>query len=211
MQRGKHDQPLLSFSRELSVLRAPLPRDVSLYNFILFYIYSRHAYANIHFVKTHRHPRCPPPRKRTGGASSPFSGGKNRSAGFRSQRVGAGSDGKGRRYGLARLHSLHLIHLRFPRAQPLPLHLSGSGAGTVRNAGEKTHSSKRVFSPGAKHTQWKPLIMWAVAPLESRLCILHSQSDHRTNCVTPLVYLFTVWAGRPFCNCFFFLHTQSVT
>ncbi len=81
LQWGKHDQPLLSFSRELSVLRAPLPRYVSLYNFILFYIYSQHACANIRFGKTHRHPPCPPPRKRTGGASSPFSGEKNREVG----------------------------------------------------------------------------------------------------------------------------------
>ncbi len=37
--------------------------------------------------------------------------GRNRRAGFRPQRAGAGSDGKGRRWRLARLHSLHLIHL----------------------------------------------------------------------------------------------------
>ncbi len=114
MQWGKHDQPLLSFSRELSVLRAPVPRYVSLYNFILFYIYLQHACANINLVKTHRHPPCPPPRKRTGEASSHFSGGKNHEAGFRSQRAGAGTDGKGRGLGLAHLHSLHVIHLRFP-------------------------------------------------------------------------------------------------
>ncbi len=29
------------------------------------------------FVKAQRHPPCPPPRKKTSGASSPFSGGKN--------------------------------------------------------------------------------------------------------------------------------------
>ncbi len=48
----------------------------------------------------------------------------------------------------------------------------------------KTPSSKRVSPPGAKHTQWKPLIMRAVGPREP-FCMLHSQSDHRTNCVYP--------------------------
>ncbi len=51
----------------------------------------------LRFAKAHRRPHRPPPRKKTGGALSPFSGGKNRRAGFRSQRAGAGSDGKGRR------------------------------------------------------------------------------------------------------------------
>ncbi len=146
---------------------------------LFVFIYSQHACANVRFVKIHRHLPCPPPRKRTGGASSPFSGGKNRGAGFRSQKAGAGSDGKGRRSGIARLNSLHLIHLR---AQPL-LRLSGSVAGAARTL-VKTPSSKRVPPPppGAKHTQWMPLIKRAVGSLESRLCMLHSQSYHRTNC-----------------------------
>ncbi len=54
--------------------------------------------------------------------------------------------------------------------------------------------------PGAKHTQWKPLIMRAVGSLESRPCMLHSQSDHRKNCVYPARDI--AWAGR---------NTQSVT
>ncbi len=69
------------------------------------------------FAKAYQRPPRPPPRKKTGGASSPFSGGRIAGAGFRSPRAGAGSDGK-RRQGLTRLHSLHLIHLRFPWAQP---------------------------------------------------------------------------------------------
>ncbi len=60
---------------------------------------------------------------------------------------------------------------------------SAEAGQVLRGTLVKTSSSKRVFPPGAKHMQWKPLIMWAVAPLESRLCMLHSQSDHRTNCV----------------------------
>ncbi len=35
--------------------------------------------------------------------------------------------------------------------------------------------------PGVKHMQWKPLIMRAVSSLESRPCMLHSQSDHHKN------------------------------
>ncbi len=54
--------------------------------------------------------------------------------------------------------------------------------------------------PGAKYTQWKPLIMRAVGSLESRPCMLHSQSDHRKNCVYPARD--RAWAGR---------NTQSVT
>ncbi len=93
-------------------------------------------------MKIHRHPHCPHPRKRIGGASSPFSGGKNCGVGFRSQKAGTGSDGKGRRSGIARLNSLHLIHLR---AQPL-LRLSGSVAGAARTL-VKSPSSKRVSPP----------------------------------------------------------------
>ncbi len=79
--------------------------------------------------------------------SSPFSGGKKRGADFRSQKAGAGSDGKGRRLGITRLNSLHLIHLR---AQPLlRLRLSGSVAGAARTL-VKTPSSKRVSPPGSE-------------------------------------------------------------
>ncbi len=60
---------------------------------------------------------------------------------------------------------------------------SAEAGQVLRGTLVKTSSSKRVFPPRAKHMQWKPFIMWAVAPLESRLCMLHSQSDHRTNCV----------------------------
>ncbi len=63
---------------------------------LFVFIYSQHACANVRFVKIHRHPPCPPPQKKTGGASSPFSGGKKRGAGFRTQKAGAGSDGKAR-------------------------------------------------------------------------------------------------------------------
>ncbi len=65
------------------LLRSP---DVFLSIDVFVFIYSQHACANVRFVKINRHP-----------PSSPFSGGKNRRAGFRSQKAGAGSDGKGRR------------------------------------------------------------------------------------------------------------------
>ncbi len=42
--------------------------------------------------------------------------------------------------------------------------------------------------PGVKHTQWKPLTMRAVGPLESRLCMLHSQSDHAQAVCIPAVW-----------------------
>ncbi len=127
-------------------------------------------------MKIHRHPPCPPPRKRTGGASSPFSGGKNRGAGFQSQKAGAGSDGKGRRSGIARLNSLHLIHLR---AQPL-LRLSGSVAGAARTL-VKTPSSNRVSPPGSE--------AYAVDATPSRAdsaCFTPSQTIAQTVCI-PLV------------------------
>ncbi len=57
---------------------APLHFSFSIALFV--FIYSQHACANVCFVKIHRHPPCPPPRKKTGGASSPFSGGKNHGA-----------------------------------------------------------------------------------------------------------------------------------
>ncbi len=46
----------------------------------------------------------------------------------------------------------------------------------------KTQSSKSF--PGMKCTQWKPLPMRAVGPLESQPCMLHSQSDHAQLCVS---------------------------
>ncbi len=155
---------------------------------LFVFIYSQHACANVHFVKIHRHPTCPPLWKKTGGASSPFSGGKNRGAGFRSQKAGAGSDGKEEDRGSPVL---------------IPSILRVSGAGAARTL-MKTPSSKRVPPPpGAKHTQWKPLIMRSVSPLESRLCMLHSQSDHRTNCVYAARDI--AWAGRnTVCNVIYF-------
>ncbi len=53
---------------------------------------------------------------------------------------------------------------------------------------------------GAKHTQWKPLTMRAVDPLESRLCVLRSQADHAQTVCIPTCNV--AWAGR---------HTQSIT
>ncbi len=94
LQRGIHDQPLLFFSRELSV-RAPLPRHVFSITLFCFIFIHNMLVQTLCFVKAHRRPPCPPPRKKTGGASNSFSRGKNRGAGFRSQSIG--SDWKGRR------------------------------------------------------------------------------------------------------------------
>ncbi len=66
---------------QLSV-RAPLPIyffSITLFCFIFIY---NMLVQTLHFVKAYRRPPCPPPRKKTGGASSPFSGGKNRGVGF---------------------------------------------------------------------------------------------------------------------------------
>ncbi len=68
--------------------------SITLFCFIFIY---NMLVQTLHFVKAYRRPPCPPPRKKTGGASNSFSGGKNRGAGFRSQRAGIGSDWKGRR------------------------------------------------------------------------------------------------------------------
>ncbi len=68
------------------------------------------------------------------------------------------------------------------------------------DAGENSLLKESPPPPGAKHTQWKPLIMRAVGSLESRPCMLHSQSDHRKNCVYPARDI--AWAGK---------NTQSVT
>ncbi len=94
---GEHTFINISFFSQESCTRAVRSADRFLSIALFVFIYSQHACANVHFVKIHLHPPCPPPRKRTGEALSPFSGGKNRGAGFRSQKVGAGSDGKGRR------------------------------------------------------------------------------------------------------------------
>ncbi len=98
---------------------------------LFVFIYPQHACANVRFVKIHRHPTCPPLWKKTGRASSPFSGGKNRGAGFRSQKAGAGSDGKEEDRGSPVL---------------IPSILRVSGAGAARTL-MKTPSSKRVPPP----------------------------------------------------------------
>ncbi len=143
-------------------------------------------------LKIHRHPPCLPPRKKTDGASTIFSGGKNRGAGFRSQKAGAGSDGKGRRF---------LIFPSNPSASTTTAPPQRQRGRCCEDAGENS-LLKGSFPPppGAKHMQWKPLIMRAVGSFESRSSMLHSQSDHRKNCVHPARDI--AWAGR---------NTQSVT
>ncbi len=61
-----------SSQRELSV-RNPLPRHV----FLIFFIFIHNMLVQtLHFVKAHRRPPCSPSQKKTGGSSSPFSGGE---------------------------------------------------------------------------------------------------------------------------------------
>ncbi len=151
--------------------------------------------------KIHRHTPCLPPRKKIDGASSPFTGRKNRGAGFRFPKAGAGSDGKGRSRG-----SPFLIFPSNPSASTTTAPPQRQRGRCCEDAGEKNSVLKESSPPppppppGAKHTQWKPLIMRAVGSLESRPCMLHSQLDHRKNCVYPARDI--AWAGR---------NTQSVT
>ncbi len=69
----KHNQHLLFFFSKKLTVRAPLARDISV--FIIIFVYNMYV-QTISFAKVHRHPPCPPPRRKTGRASSPFSGGK---------------------------------------------------------------------------------------------------------------------------------------
>ncbi len=82
----EHNQPLfLSWLRELrSLVHNMLVQTMLVQLCMLLY-------------KAHLCPPRPPRRRKTGGASSPLSGGRNRSEGIRTQRASAGSDGKGRR------------------------------------------------------------------------------------------------------------------
>ncbi len=68
--------------------------------------------------------------------------------------------------------------------------------GTVRNAGE--NFLLKESSPGAKHTQWKPLTMQG--PLESRLGMLHSRSDHAQTVCIPLVWCSVGREEHTICN-----------
>ncbi len=89
--------PSFFLSRELSVW-APLPRHVFLYNFILFYIHSQYACANIKLCESSSTSSTSTSSEEDRHSVKPFlRGGKNRGAGFRSQRVGAWSDGTGSR------------------------------------------------------------------------------------------------------------------
>ncbi len=67
--------------------------------------------------KAHRRPPRPPPRRKAGGVSSPLSGGRNRKRASNPE-SGRGSDGKRKKIRTHPSSFLHLIHLRFPRAQP---------------------------------------------------------------------------------------------
>ncbi len=123
------------------------------------------------FAKVHqRHPRPPPPRRKTGRASSPFSGGAEPRGKLQSPESG--------RWIWWERKKIGAYPSSFPPSDPTS---TATGAGTTRNAGENS-LLKETF-PGAKRTQWKPLTIRA-GPLVSRLCMLHSQSDHaQTVCI----------------------------
>ncbi len=135
--------------------------SITLFCFILIH---NMLLQTLRFVKAHQHPPSHPPRKKTGGASSPFSGGKNHGAGFRFQRAGTGSDGKGRRWGspvfIPSIWSICDSH----EHRKLP--------------------PQREFSPGAKHMQWKPLTHKAPSRADSA-CFTPNQTTHKL-CVSPL-------------------------
>ncbi len=128
--------------------------------------------------KIHRHPPCLPPRKKTDGASSLSLGGRT---------AGRASD--------LRKRALDLMGKEEERGSPFLIFSSNPSASTATAPPQRQHGrccedagensllkeSPPPPPPGAKHTQWKPLIMRAVGSLESRPCMLHSQSDHRKN------------------------------
>ncbi len=90
LQRGKHNQPF--FSRELTA-RAALRRHAAHNDIRSQYVYANNMLVQLLYESSST-PPCPPPRRKTGGASPSLRGEETAVAGFRSQRAGAGSDGK---------------------------------------------------------------------------------------------------------------------
>ncbi len=244
-----HALPRNSLERDLSrepSLQAPLPRHVFLYNFILFYIHSKYARANIklyessstsspstsseedrqsvepflqgeeprgglpipergHWIWWERKISFPPSAIPTSAATA-MPGVPTKQATYQvvlpiiylhcfkaKFRVRVGMDIKkslkphedaGSTIWLVAFFTIDLCYLSFLMGDSTIRAGSTNrqNTGTARNAGENFFI-KESF-PGAKHTQWKPLTMQAVGPLESRLCMLHSRSDHaQTVCI----------------------------
>ncbi len=179
-----------------ALLLAPLPRYVSLYSLFVF-THSQHACANeIMFRKfIDILPVFLLGKRQT----------ERRALSLGGRTAGRASD--------LRKRALDLMGEKEDRGSPFLIFPSNPSASTAtappqrqrgrccEDAGENS-LLKESFPPPprAKHTQWKPLIMRAVGSLESRPCMLHSQSDHRKNCVYPARDI--AWAGR---------NTQSLT
>ncbi len=168
-----------------ALLLAPLPRYVSLYSLFVF-THSQHVCANVCFENSS-----------TSSLSS--SSEKDRRS------VEPFLWGEEARASNLRKRALDLMGKEEDRGSPFLIFPSNPSASTTtappqrqrgrccEDAGENSLLKESSPPPGAKHTQWKPLIMQAV-------CMLHSQSDHRKNCVYPACDI--AWAGR---------NTQSVT
>ncbi len=95
---GKNTISPSFFLSRAECVSSALQTCFSLFSFIFIH---NMLVQTLSFAKAYQRPPRPPPRKKTGGASSPFSGGRIAGAGFWSPRAGAGSDGK-RRQGLTR-------------------------------------------------------------------------------------------------------------
>ncbi len=156
---------------------------------LFVFIYSQHACAKCTFCENSSTSYLSPSLEKDRRSVEPFLWWE-RTAGrvFDLRKRGAGSDGKEEDRGSPVL---------------IPSILRCQRGRCCEDAHENSLLKESPPPPGAKHTQWKPLIMRSVSPLESRLCMLHSQSDHRTNCVYAARDI--AWAGRnTVCNVIYF-------
>ncbi len=121
-----------------SLFLALLPRYVSLYSFICFYLFTTCLCKRM-FCENSSTSSLSPSSEKDRRSIEPFLWGEEPRGGLPISESGHWIWWERKKIGLARLNSLHLIHLR---AQPL-LRLSGSVAGAARTL-VKTPSSKRV-------------------------------------------------------------------
>ncbi len=147
--------------------------------------------------KIHRHPPCLPPRKKTTERRALSLGGRT---------AGRASD--------LRKRALDLMGKEEDRGSPFLIFPSNPSASTTtappqrqrgrccEDAGENSllKESPPPPPPGSEAYAVEATHNTGSRSLESRPCMLHSQSDHRKNCVYPARDI--AWAGR---------NTQSVT